>query len=304
MNFMNRNGLLALALKQVHDYPVEPCNAYRFISADLGFVRSVAGMQELNGSLIVFGLPYRLTEGRIVYLRSGYIRMRANLRELTVTPRHLVVASPGTVIQLIEMSPDCDLSMLAFANSFMEGWQKEESLMAYLQGRLYLYLPLEETAERRLETLFSLLWDILHDIPFQKEMIQNLISVLFHQIASLQKSSDSGEQYKCTRQEEIFNRFVDLVNKYAIRERNVSFYAGHLCLTPRYLSTLIRQVSNRTVMDWVNEAVIQEAEILLRHSDKLVYQIADELNFPNSSFFCKFFRRMTGKTPHEYRQEL
>lgn len=111
----------------------------------------------------------------------------------------------------------------------------------------------------------------------------------------------SEDKQQRTRQEEVFNRFLLLVNKYAIRERNIIFYAERLYLTPRYLSTLIRQTSGRTVMDWVNEAVVQEAKLLLRHSDKLVYQIADELNFPNASFFCKYFRRLTGKTPHEYR---
>lgn len=297
---MNQKGLLTLALKQVSDYPVEPFNENRFISPELGFVRSVAGMQELNGTLIVFGYPYRLTEGRVVYIRSGSIRVRANLREITITAHQLVVASPGTVVQFLEMSPDCDLLMLGFANSFMEGWQKEELLMSYLQGRLYLHIPLEKEAEQRLESMFSLFWEVIHDVPFQKEIVQSLISALFHQINYFRKNDLSAKQYKYTRQEDIFNRFIDLVNKYAIRERNVSFYAGRLCLTPRYLSTLIRQVSNRTVMNWVNEAVIQEAELLLRYSNKPIYQIADELNFPNPSFFCKFFRRMTGKTPHEY----
>ena len=70
-------------------------------------------------------------------------------------------------------------------------------------------------------------------------------------------------------------------------------------LTPRYLSTLVRQASGRTVMDWVNEAVMQEAKLMLRHTDKLVYQIADELNFPNASFFSKYFRRMAGMTPND-----
>ena len=68
---MRQNGLLALALKQVFDYSVEPNNEYRFISSDLGFVRSMVGVQDLNGSLIVFGQPYRLTEGRVVLLRAG-----------------------------------------------------------------------------------------------------------------------------------------------------------------------------------------------------------------------------------------
>ena len=298
---MKPNGLLNLALKQVADYPLAPCNAYRFISDELGLVRSIAGVQELNGSLIVFGQPYRLTEGRILLLRSGSVRIRANLHELEIHAHHLIVASPGTIVEFMEMSANCDLVMLGFANGFMENWQKEELLLPYLQGRLYLCLSLEQSAEQRLESIFSLLWEVINDIPFPREIVQSLISAVFQQIAYFRKNGLSGEQPQYTRQEEIFNRFINLVNKYAIRERSVSFYANRLCLTPRYLGTLIRQSSSRTVMEWINEAIIQEAKILLCHSDKLVYQIADELNFPNASFFCKFYRRITGTTPHEYR---
>ena len=79
------------------------------------------------------------------------------------------------------------------------------------------------------------------------------------------------------------------------------FYADKLCLTPRYLNTIIRQTSQQTVMDWINQSIILEAKVLLKHSNLLVYQISDELNFPNSFFFSsKFFKRMTGMTPHEY----
>ena len=105
-------------------------------------------MRDLNSSLIVFGQPYRLTEGRIVHLRSGYVRIRANLHDLTIKAHQMVVASPGTVAEFVEMSPDCELSMVGIANSFMEGWQKEEQLMAYLQGRLYLWLSLNEDGWR------------------------------------------------------------------------------------------------------------------------------------------------------------
>jgi AraC-like DNA-binding protein len=48
---------------------------------------------------------------------------------------------------------------------------------------------------------------------------------------------------------------------------------------------------------------MQEAKLMLRHTDKLVYQIADELNFPNASFFSKYFRRMAGMTPNDYRRK-
>lgn len=138
---------------------------------------------------------------------------------------------------------------------------------------------------------------------FPRASVQSLISLCFHQLDFVRKSSQSTERQQHTRQEEVFNRFLELVNKYAARERSITFYADRLFLTPRYLSTLVRQASGRTVMDWVNEAVMQEAKLMLRHTDKLVYQIADELNFPNASFFSKYFRRMAGMTPNDYRRK-
>ncbi|MFR7811286.1 MAG: hypothetical protein ACLU4N_19645 [Butyricimonas faecihominis] len=178
------------------------------------------------------------------------------------------------------------VSMVGIANSFMEGWQKEEQLMKLIsRAQLYLWLSLNEVIERRLETIFSLLWEVVHDVPFPKGTVQSLISTLFHQIAYLQQNGHSVGHAKYTRQEEVFNRFLSLVNKYAIRERNVAFYADRLYLTPRYLNTLIRQVSDHTVMDWINEAVIQEVKIQLLHSDKLVYR---RVEFSQSLFSVSF----------------
>ena len=122
----------------------------------------------------------------------------------------------------------------------------------------------------------------------------------FVHIEYLVKNNNQKEQSCQTHQEEIFQRFISLVNAYSKKERNVSFYADKLCLTPRYLNTIIRQTSQQTVMDWINQSIILEAKVLLKHSNLLVYQISDELNFPNPSFFSKFFKRMTGMTPHEY----
>lgn len=300
---MKSNRLLLLALRQMRERVGESHNDYRFLIPELGLLRSIHGIADVVRFLSVEGQPYRLTEGRVVYFRAGTLRLRINLRELEFKAGDFLVVSPGTVFEFLYISSDLDLAMLAFSNSLMESWQKEELLQVYLQGRLFLHLSLTEQESRRMEQIFALLWEVVHDRPFPKESVQSLISLVFHQTDGFRgRELEAGKQ-KRSRQEEVFNRFLELVNKYAIHERSCTFYADRLCLTSRYLSTLVRQASGRTVMDWVNEAVIQEAKLMLCHTDKLVYQIADELNFPNASFFCKYFRRMTGMTPKDYREE-
>ena len=300
---MEQNGLFLLALQQIHDFPFTRRNESRFITPELGFVRSVEGIDEISESILIPGKPYRLTEGRIVYIRSGCIRVRINLREMIVSSNQLVVTSPGAVLEFVEIPKNIDVTMLTFVDDFMEGWQKEPLLHAYLQGGIFFVVDLNEKERKRLVMFLDLIWDVLHDEPFPRDTVRILISALFRQMEVCYHRDATVSRQEHTRREKLFNRFINLVNKYAVSERNVSFYADNLYLTPRYLSTVIRDTSGKTVMDWVNEAVIQEAKLQLCYTDKLVYQIADDLNFPNASFFCKFFRRITGKTPYEYRKE-
>ena len=156
--------------------------------------------------------------------------------------------------------------------------------------------------QQQVEHYFTLIWGVLQELPFRKEAIQHLLSSLLYYLEYIAQNSIEQNPAQLTRQEEIFQRFISLVNTHSKKERNVNFYADKLCLTPRYLNTVIRQASQQTVMDWINQSIILEAKVLLKHSNRLVYQISDELNFPNPSFFSKFFKRMTGMTPQEYQK--
>lgn len=299
---MKSNHLLLLALKKVREHVGEGTNTSRFLTSELGLLRSIQGIADVIHFIPIEGQPYRLTEGRVVFFRAGTLRLRINLREVEFKESDLLAVSPGTVFEFLYISSDLDLAMLAFSNSLMENWQKEDLLQTYLQGIVFASIFNSE-GRQRMEQLFALLWEVVHDRPFPRASVQSLISLYFHQLDFVRKRSQSTERQQHTRQEDIFNRFLELVNKYAVRERSIAFYADWLFLTPRYLSTLVRQASGRTVMDWVNEAVMQEAKLMLRHTDKLVYQIADELNFPNASFFSKYFRRMAGMTLNDYRRK-
>lgn len=82
----------------------------------------------------------------------------------------------------------------------------------------------------------------------------------------------------------------------------IAFYARQLCIASHCLSPLIRQSSGDAPSTWIIKAVISEAKVLLKQSDKTVLQISEELGFPNSPFFCRYFKRETGMTPSEYRE--
>lgn len=272
---------------------------HRFITSDFGFVNSMVNLQS---SIFHIGQPYRIIEGRIILPFCGKVRISINLIEYTLCPGDVMLISPGAIAQILEMTTDFDVRMVAPADAFIELTYKNDFFSRYLSGQLNVLLKVTDEERKAMDNFFSLIWKLLQNSIYQKEVIQHLVMALFYNIEYIWKRTQTCAKPP-SRQEELFQRFITLVNAHCKEERNVGFYADKLCLTPRYLNTVIKQTSQQTVMDWINQSVILEAKVMLKHTNLLVYQISDALNFPNPSFFCKFFKRITGITPQEYKKK-
>lgn len=85
------------------------------------------------------------------------------------------------------------------------------------------------------------------------------------------------------------------------KERDISFYAEKLCLTPKYLSSIIRDVSGELAGNWIDNYVIIEAKALLISSNLTIQEICYKLNFSTPSSFTRFFKRITGMSPRKFR---
>ena len=296
---MEQKEPMELGLQLLKDINIVRHNEFRFINAEFGFVTSFSKMET---TIFKIGQPYRLQEGRIAIITNGRARVLINLIEYIFRPNYISLIAPGSIIQIIETSQDFDAHMMAIEHNFLPVSGKEEFFAHFLQRKKNLLLPLTTTEQVQIENFITVMCHVLQEPVFRKEVIQHLLAGLLYNIEYIAKNKGQSESSPLTHQNDIFQRFISLVNTYSKTERNVSFYADKLCLTPRYLNTVIRQASQQTVMDWINQSIILEAKVLLKHSNRLVYQISDELNFPNPSFFSKFFKRMTGMTPQEYQK--
>ena len=140
------------------------------------------------------------------------------------------------------------------------------------------------------------------DYPNKTEVINRLFEIWIIKILALEKTQNTSLLGKSlTRKEQIFRDFLILLDKDFRRERSISYYADRMCLTPKYLSTIIREVSGKHGMQWIDEYVALEAKALLHSSEMSVKQISDALNFPSQSMFGRFFRKMTGYSPKQYK---
>ncbi|MEG0498584.1 MAG: AraC family transcriptional regulator, partial [Alistipes sp.] len=103
------------------------------------------------------------------------------------------------------------------------------------------------------------------------------------------------------RAEEYFKQFMLLLADHYKQERSVTFYARQMCITPKYLTTLIKRLSGKSVSGWIDDYVMLEAKTLLKYSTMGIQEISYYLNFPNQSFFGSYFKRNAGMSPSQYK---
>ena len=259
--------------------------------------------------------PFLLEDYRLGVVKRGKMHSYINLQEYTIEANNIIFVCPGSIVEPIEMSDDfmlmgigipSDMFNLAHSGNLPELFRRQSK-----QGVQHI----TDEQMQLLNHMFFLLWEIAHsqevsagntNSSYQKgaeqEVVYNMLSTITHyyNILFTQEQNNTGGHSSAN---DIFDRFLQLVNDHCQSERQLAFYAEKICITERYLGTVIRQTSGITAKEWIDKAVITSAKVKLRHSNLQIAEITEALHFPNPSFFCKYFKRLTGCTPQEYRKQ-
>lgn len=256
--------------------------------------------------------PCRFDGFMIIYCVKGHIRLNVNLEEYELHDNMLFMYMPGNLIRVNELvdtrKEDLHYICMAMSKEFVSSLMLDVNKI-FTRNMALIENPclLMDNAEKDLLCgHVNLILDILKsDISYKSESVRSVLSSVIYNLASVW-SVHMGEkgavsQGVTSRSRAMFEQFIRLVSEYHTMYRNVGFYADKLCLTPKYLSRLIKDASGRSAPDWIDAYVILEAKNLLKYSSMAIKEIVFKLNFPNQSVFYKFFKARTGMTPTEYR---
>lgn len=260
-----------------------------------------------------FAYPCRFDGYLAIFCVKGGVCITVNMNEFEMKESTLLFSLPGNIIKVSALSEDFEQEdmhyvILAMSNEFFSGMRLDinkifSDAIPILEDPC-LQLDEKETAfaGKYIELLASVM---ASDGQYKMEAMQSLLSSVFYMIADawtkrmVEKRKNVPVQ--SSRSKMVFEQFIRLVAEYHTKERNVGFYADKLCLTPKYLSKLIKTSSGRSAPEWIDSYVILEAKNLLKYSNMTIKEIVYRLNFPNQSVFYKFFKARTGQTPSEYR---
>lgn len=105
-----------------------------------------------------------------------------------------------------------------------------------------------------------------------------------------------------TSAQRLYKGFIEILSQSPIKARNVEYYADKLCVTSKYLCTVIKMVSGKTPFHWINEYVMKDVNRYLFTTNLSVKEIAVKMDFPSLSFFGKYVKQHTAYSPTELRK--
>ena len=256
--------------------------------------------------------PFRVDCYVAAYCVEGTVDCSVNLTDYHLTTGTLLLFTPGNIVRITEPEPtqQLRLTLICASTSFITGIGINPSkfLIEAMDVLRDPCIHLSTDEAEMLHKYVNLALDITKTNPqFIKESIGGLVSSVFYQFAGFladsKRRQDMETPVRTSRQRQMLEQFIKLAINDHAREHLVGYYADKMCVTPKYLSKIVKEASGRSVPDWLNELLILDAKNMLRHSDMTIKEISARLNFPSQSFFFRFFKNHTGQTPTQYREE-
>ena len=302
ISVMNRQPKLmnSSLMRDILSPHIEQLRQQIFFSDELGIIH---GNSQLFQHAIRLDPPFAIDDYRLGMVVKGQATINLNLVEKRLEAGTFVFFGPGTIVNPIDFSADFEVYGVVLFADFPMPFLPSQMPSAFNGPMRDFQLQVGKADFETAVNIIDTLWLIVHQPGYSRPTASSLVAALMHHYDGLYHRQSDALRASRTHEQSIFDRFIYLVNLHAAREHHIGFYAAKLCLTERYLGTIIRQASGVTAKEWIDRALVTRIKVELRHTDKTIGRISDEMHFANPSFFCKYFTRLTSKTPTEYRLE-
>lgn len=281
--------------------------------ADLSFLSALGNSNLSENTMALFDLdkscdmnyPVSLCAAGFIIVQSGRIDLELDLKPYTLKEKSAIVGLPGQIGIVKYISDDFSAYCFACSEDYFNNlsYNVEHPVHLMLKIKDVPFIQLNDKEYERLLTSYKFIKQKIKTT--EKNICQGqilkyaLISLIYEYVGVLQKQEVVHRFI--SKKEKLFNDFIELVAAHHREKHEVKFYAAELFITPKYLSVVTEEISRKSAKRWIDEYLILDAKVMLSSSDTDVKRIADSLNFPDASFFGKFFRRMENMTPKEFK---
>ena len=293
----------------------KPTNANNIKKADLSLLDFLKQSNTVPGKIVFFenieGLDtsgYFYIQGlALVLIEKGHSTIEVNTTTYELEKGCIFVVFPGQIIHVISISDDikplCIACSIDMMNDLMS--QVKDGLQLFQHAKQAPFQQRDGEDFEQLKKSFRHIQEkikVTKDNRYHYQIIKNLvISTAFECLDIL--TEKCIEPQGSNRKKALFNAFLQKVEEEHRENHSVKHYADELFVTPKYLSTVVEEMSGKSAKQWINEYIALDAKVLLQSTQKDIQEISNDLNFIDVSFFGKFFKRMTGMTPKAFREK-
>ncbi len=195
----------------------------------------------------------------------------------------------------------CDLWVIRFQSEFIPDITFQ--LYASYHNQAMLKLP-DDYCFRRLTTLCQLLHEEMRQETPDLSVVRHLLTALFIMIESEKNKIHPSEFQLSPTQNTTLQNFLKILEENYHRPLGVDFYAEKLFMSPRNLNLICKNILHQTVSELIETRKLIEAKNQLTYSDKNISEIGFDLGYSEKAYFTNVFKKRTGQTPSEFREEM
>ena len=250
--------------------------------------------------------PLKTLKNLIGICSSGNMKMRIAEQDMQVMPNDVVFCPSSLHIDHIECSPDFECKILFLSDHIIQGLLHDK--MSVWNHAVYVshqnVIPMSHVCREEFGFYYGLIKskiDNHKEAPL--EIIQVIVRALLLELCIiLEKSTqNAGQELKQSQGKTLFNRFLRQIADNDVKRRPITYYAGQLAITPKYLTMLCLKFSNKTASDWIVQYTIEDIRFYLRNSNLSIKEISAKLGFANMSHFGSYVRKNLGVSPSDFR---
>jgi AraC-like DNA-binding protein len=253
--------------------------------------------------------PMHIIKGTLLcFCRCGEAKITINYESYQLHTDEVLAILPTHLFTIETISADAVIEAVLYTDEFWASMSQsvDYRLLKIVEQNPFAILPKEGRDEAL--TLLELVRK--HDEAVQsgsrnaaieRTVTGGLAFSLLMLLVMLIEHSRPEAPRPTTRREVLVHDFFELLAVHYTTERRVAFYASKLCVTPKYLTTMVKEVTGLSILEWINNVTVLNIKRLLRTSQATIQQISEELNFQTPSTFVRYFRQHTGTTPLKYR---
>lgn len=251
--------------------------------------------------------PLRCNHLIFVLCKKGRVVVEVNYTTYVLKAGELFLLTPYDIFFLKEYDDNSLLRILVIPKYIQEKSFYEIDISSFESITRMPQIRFSEEYFEVVDSIFSLLHRLDSMLEYEsfsviaEKQIASIFNMIKLHYSRNNGSSAVGRKY-VSRKKELFGKFIkELLNSHSV-SREVLFYANELGVSSGYLNEICNEVSKHSAKEIIDSAVTTRLKHELSYTTKSIQELADEYNFPSQSYLSRYYKRMTGKTPSEFRK--